>query len=69
MAEKFTPCAGKERYRETGKMLLFNVREDPWEQVDLGRDPDYASKIDELENILINRFEMVVQPGHHYDRN
>jgi arylsulfatase A-like enzyme len=68
-AEKFTPCAGRERYRETGKMLLFNIREDPWEQSDLSRDPDYASKMDELENVLVSRFEMVVQPGTHFDRN
>jgi len=68
-AEKFTPCAGKERYRESGRMLLFNIREDPWEQVDLSRDPDYAAKIDELENILINRYEKVIRPGTHFDRN
>jgi arylsulfatase A-like enzyme len=68
-AEKFVSCVGSERYREDNKKLLFNIKEDPWETVNLCSDPDYLAKVNELETSLVNEFELVVKPGTHYDRN
>jgi len=68
-AEKFISCVGSERYRESDKKLLFNIKEDPWETINLCSDPDYLGKLNELEEILVNEFELVVKPGTHFDRN
>jgi len=68
-AEKFVPCEGRERYRDSNRYLLFNIKEDPWETKDLSKDPDYKDKIREMDDILIEKFEQVIEPGYHYDRN
>lgn len=68
-AEKFVPCVGRERYRESGKRLLFNMKEDPWETRDLSKNPDFNSIMEDLESVLSNQFELVVKPGNHFDRN
>jgi arylsulfatase A-like enzyme len=68
-AEKFIPCVGRERYRESGKKLLFNIKDDPWETRDLSRNGDYNSLLEEMELVLINQFELTVKPGSHFDRN
>ncbi len=68
-AEKFIPCVGRERYRESGKRLLFNIKEDPWETRDLSKNPDFNLIMEDLESVLSNQFELVVKPGNHFDRN
>ena len=68
-AEKFIPCVGRERYKDSGKRLLFNIKEDPWETRDLSKNQDYNSVIEDLESVLIKQFEMAVKPGNHFDRN
>jgi arylsulfatase A-like enzyme len=68
-AEKFIPCVCMERYRESGKCLLFNIKEDPWETVDLSKNPDFNFILEDLEMVLRNQFELVVKPGNHFDRN
>lgn len=68
-AEKFIACVGNERYQETDRKLLFNLKEDPWETVDLSKNPDYKQTLSDLEATLIEQFELTVKPGTHYDRN
>jgi arylsulfatase A-like enzyme len=68
-AEKFNTCIGRERYKESGKKLLFNIKEDPWETRDLSKNSEYSAIIEELELVLINQFELAVKPGSHFDRN
>jgi arylsulfatase A-like enzyme len=68
-AEKFTPCVGRERYVESSKRLLFNLKEDPWETKDLSKNNNYHAIMEELELVLINQFELAVKPGSHFDRN
>jgi hypothetical protein len=68
-AEKFIPCVGRERYRESGKRLLFNIKEDPWETRDLSKNTDYSSVIEDLESLLSSQFELIIKPGNHFDRN
>ncbi len=68
-AEKFSPGVGRDRYQDTGKRLLFNIKEDPWEVNDLSKDPEYASKMEEMDDILVENFESIIEPGTHFDRN
>jgi arylsulfatase A-like enzyme len=68
-AEKFIPCVGRERYLDSGKKLLFNIKEDPWETRDLSKNADFALVIEKLESVLRDQFELVVKPGNHFDRN
>jgi len=66
---KFSQGAGRDKYADTGKRLLFNIREDPWEMKDLSKDPEYASKMEEMDDLLVEKFESVIEPGTHFDRN
>jgi arylsulfatase A-like enzyme len=68
-AEKFTPGTGRDKYKDTGKRLLFNIKEDPWEINDLSKDPEYVSKLEEMDDVLVEKFESIIEPGTHFDRN
>lgn len=68
-AEKFVACVGSERYLETDRKLLFNLKEDPWETIDLSQNPDYQKVLESLEATLVEQFELVIKPGTHFDRN
>lgn len=67
--EYFIAGRGRNRYKEAGKILLFNLKEDPWETKDLGKLPEYAGKLDEMEEILVQEFEIKVKPGTSFVRN
>ncbi len=67
--EKFRKGPGGNRYKETSIRLLFNVKDDPWEQVNLSEDPQYYAKVQELDNVLAQDWESRIEPGIHYDRN
>ena len=67
--EKFQPCAGSSRYETLPNRLLFNIKEDPWEQKELSTDPAYSEKISELDLFLAEEWEKKIIPGTHFDRN
>jgi arylsulfatase A-like enzyme len=67
--EKFVPCVGRDRYKVSDRKLLFNLKDDPWETEDLSRNPDFSQTLADLEDTLVNEFELLVKPGTHYDRN
>lgn len=68
-AEYFVQGNGKERYKETGKYLLFDLKNDPWEMTDLSKQQQYAGVLENMENILIEEYEKKIVPGTNFDRN
>jgi choline-sulfatase len=67
--EKFQPCAGSSRYESLPDRLLFNIRQDPWEQKDLSGELQYAEKLKEMDELLAEEWEKKIVPGIHFDRN
>jgi len=67
--EKFQPCAGSSRYESLPDRLLFNIRQDPWEQNDLSGEVQYAEKLKEMDELLAEEWEKKIVPGTHFDRN
>lgn len=67
--EKFQPCAGSSRYETLPNRLLFNIKEDPWEQKDLSNDLAFSVKMNELDLLLAEEWEKKIIPGTHFDRN
>ena len=67
--EKFQPCAGSSRYETLPNRLLFNIKEDPWEQKDLSNDLAFSVKMNELDLFLAEEWEKKIIPGTHFDRN
>jgi arylsulfatase A-like enzyme len=67
--EKFQPCAGSSRYETLPNKLLFNIKEDPWEQKDLSNDLAFSVKMNELDLLLAEEWEKKIIPGTHFDRN
>lgn len=68
-AEYFTPGRGRGRYRESGTVYLFDMKNDPWEINDLSKDAAYAETLKKMDDILANEFESRIIPGKNYDRN
>lgn len=67
--EKFQPCAGSSRYETLPNRLLFNIKEDPWEQKDLSNDLAFSVKMNELDLLLAEEWEKKIIPGTHFNRN
>ena len=67
-ATQFVPGQTAE-YQVNPVKLLFDMKEDPWETVNLADDSKYADVIAAHEKILKEEYEAHLIPGVHYDRN
>ena len=67
--EKFQQGRADERYKKSDKVLLFNIKDDPWEMNNLAEDKKYAETIKKLDDLLVEKYEKTIIPGENFDRN
>ncbi len=67
-ASEFIPGEGR-KFQEVPVKMLFDIKNDPWETVNLAEKDGYKKIIEEHEYILRNEWENKLIPGHHFTRD
>ncbi len=64
---EFRQGKGKELKR-VNKVMLFDMKNDPWETKNLANDKKFKDVIKKHEKILRNDYESIIEPGHAFTR-
>ena len=56
------------KLKKVNKVMLFDMKNDPWETKNLAKNPKFKDVIKRHEKILRNDYESIIEPGHAFTR-